>query len=107
MVSHPQRIRDDRQRRIDRAARNEETAVHDVEIVHVVRAAVEVEHGRRGVFAEFARADLVAEAVHRHLRREIAGLGREIIHLGHDVTAATDFLQTCDLRRTTFQETGE
>src|SRR6266511_583730 len=34
-----------------------------------------VEHGCRWVFTEFARADLVAEAVHRHLGLEIAGGG--------------------------------
>ena len=65
MVADAQGIRDDRERWIHRAARNEEAAIHHVKIVQIVRAAVEVEHGSLRVFAKLAGADLMFEALHR------------------------------------------
>ena len=45
------------------AALDHETAVHDVEIVQVVRLAVQIEHARRPVFAKAARAHLMPQTV--------------------------------------------
>ena len=47
VIAHAQRVGHDRQRRIHRAARREEAAVHDVEVVDFVRPAVDIE--RRGL----------------------------------------------------------
>src|SRR6266481_3028845 len=91
MVADTQSVGDYGERGIHRSARYEEAAVNDIEIVHVVCAAVEIKDRSLRVFAEFAGADLVTEAVHRHFSREVAGLGGEIVHLRHYVAAATDF----------------
>ena len=61
MVSHPQRVRHDRERRIHRAARAENAAVHNVEIVHVMPFAVNVQRAGLRVVAEANRADLVGD----------------------------------------------
>src|SRR5262249_8657849 len=52
MVADAQGVGDDGERRIDRRARREEAGVDRVEVVHLVRAAVDVEHGARWISAE-------------------------------------------------------
>ena len=74
MISHAQRIRHNGQGRIHRAARHEETSVHYVKIVDVVRATVQTQHRRLWGLAELARANLMSKAVHRHLRFKVARL---------------------------------
>jgi hypothetical protein len=61
MVANAQGVCDNGESGIDRAAGNEEGTVHNVEIVHVMRATIEVQHRGARVLAEFASADLVAE----------------------------------------------
>src|SRR3954462_14954486 len=61
MVSHPQRVRHDRERRIHRAARWEEATIHHVEIVHLMSSAVRVQ-GRRG----WIRAEAHGAVLMRH-----------------------------------------
>ena len=93
MIAHAQGICDNRESRIHRATGYEETAIHYVKILQVVRAAVEVQNRGGRIFAEFTRADLVTQAMHGHFRGEVARFWREIIHLRHNVAAAADFLE--------------
>ena len=65
MIADAQRVRHDRQRRVDRAAGNEEAAVDDIEIVEVMRLAVGIESARCGVGAKAHGADLVRDAGER------------------------------------------
>src|SRR5581483_4697606 len=66
MAAHAQRVGHDRERRVDRAAGNEEAAVDDIEIVEVVRFAVNIESAGFGILAEAHRADLVRYAGKRN-----------------------------------------
>ena len=59
MLADSERVRHDRQRRIDRAAGDEEAAVDDVEIVQIMRLTVGVQRARLGIVAEAHGADLV------------------------------------------------
>src|SRR4051812_4136737 len=93
MVAHAQGVGDDGERRVHRPAGYEEAAIHDVEIVHVMGATVEVEDRSFRDLAEFAGADLVTQAVHRHLGGEVAGFGREIVRLRHYVATAAYFFE--------------
>mgnify|MGYP003694379707 CR=1 FL=1 len=65
VIAHAQRIGHDRQRRIDRAAGDEEAAVDDVKIIQIVRFAVHIERARFGIAAEAHRADLMRNAGQR------------------------------------------
>src|SRR5215813_1151275 len=65
MVSHPERISHNRERWVYRAARAENAAVHNVEIVHVMRFAVNVQRAGLRVVAEANRADLVGDPCQR------------------------------------------
>ena len=51
-LGHPQRVGDDRQRRVHRGAGDEEARVGDVDVVELVQLAVQVERRGRGVGAE-------------------------------------------------------
>ena len=83
VITDPERVRHDGERRIHRAARGEEARVDDVEVVNVVGLAVYVE-GRRlhgtgcvlsaAITAGLARGNDLAEAVaeaKRHVTRAI------------------------------------
>src|SRR5262245_26312340 len=93
MITYAQRVRDNCQGGVHRSAGDEEAAIHDVKIVHIMSTAIQVEHRSCRIFAEFTRAGLMTKAVHRHLRREVAGLWREVICLRHDMATASNFLQ--------------
>src|ERR1051326_150251 len=93
MIPHAQRVRDNCQGGVHRTAGDEETTIHDVKIVYIVSTAIQVQHGRCWIFPKFAGANLMAEAMHRHLGREITGLWCEVICLRHDMAAAPDVLQ--------------
>src|SRR6185369_12471899 len=71
MVADPQRVGHDRQRRVHRRARRKEAAVDDVQVVDMMRAAVGVEHRRRGVRAETQRTVLVRDARKRNPARDV------------------------------------
>src|ERR1051326_3670273 len=73
MIADTQGVGHDRQRRIHRAARREEAAVDDVEVVDLVRLAVDVERRRLRVASEANRAVLV-----RHARQGNALAEKEI-----------------------------
>ena len=60
MLSHAQRIRHNRQRRIHRRTRNKEAAVYHVKVIHVVRLAIHVERRRFRISAETNRAVLMS-----------------------------------------------
>lgn len=62
MIADSERIRHDRQRRIDRGARRKEAPVNDVEIVEVVRLAVCIERRRLRVLTEPNSAILMRNA---------------------------------------------
>ncbi len=62
MLADSKRVRHDRQRRIDRAAGDEEAAVDDIEIVQVMRLTVGVERAGFGIVAEAHGADLMRHA---------------------------------------------
>ena len=66
VVADAQRVGHDRQRGVHRAARREEAAVDDVEVVDIVRLAVHVERGGLRVVAEADRAVLVRHAGQRN-----------------------------------------
>src|SRR5262245_15709076 len=93
MITHAQRVRYDRQGGVNRAAGDEKAAIDDVEIIHLMSPAIQVEHGRCRIFPESAGANLMTEAVHRHLRCEVTGLRSEVICLRYDMATAPDFLQ--------------
>jgi hypothetical protein len=78
MVADPQRIGDDRQGRVDSGARHEKAAVDDVEVVDLVRAAVDVECRALRVAAEADRAILVARAGNRQALSEIGILRQQM-----------------------------
>src|SRR5689334_15525017 len=56
VVADAERVGGDGEGRVHRRARAEEAAVDDVEVVEIVRLAVDVERGRLGVVAEPDRA---------------------------------------------------
>ena len=66
MRPNPQGIRHDRQRRIYGGARWKEAAVNDVEIVDVVRFAMNIECGFVRIGAETDRAVLVGHSSKRN-----------------------------------------
>ena len=65
VIADAQRVGHDRQRRVHGAARREEAAIDDVEVVHVVRLASRVERRRLRVAPEADRAVLVRDAGQR------------------------------------------
>src|SRR5215472_5732798 len=64
VIAHPQRISHDGQGRVDCAARWEETPVHYVQVLHLVRFAVAIERRPLRITAEPDRPILV-----RHTRQ--------------------------------------
>src|SRR6516165_11633871 len=58
-VADPQCVGDYRQGRVDRSARRKKAAIDDIEIVHLVRPAIDIERRRSRVPAEADRAVLV------------------------------------------------
>lgn len=52
VVADPQRVRDDRQRRVYRGTGGEEAAINDIEIVEVVRFAIRIESRCRWIITE-------------------------------------------------------
>ena len=72
----PQGLRDDGQRRIDRAARGEEARIDDVKIVHLVRFAIAVERRGLRIVAETNRAVLVRDTSERY-RAELVAIAEQ------------------------------
>src|SRR5215472_11835200 len=62
VICDPKRIRHDRQRRVHRPTRWEETSVHDVKIVEIVRFAVHIERRGLQVTAKADRAVLMSDS---------------------------------------------
>src|SRR3954453_599819 len=62
MVADAQRVGHRRQRRVHGGGGREEARVDDVEVVEVVRLAVEVERGPRGIETEADRPAVVRDA---------------------------------------------
>ena len=62
MIAHAQRIRHNRQRRIHRRARTEKTAIHDIQIIYVMRFAIGVEGRSFGIIAETNRPVLMGDS---------------------------------------------
>ena len=71
VIAHAQGIRDDSERGVDRADAGEEAGIYHVEIVHLMRAAVGIQHRGRGIASKAAGARLVANARDRNLRLQI------------------------------------
>ena len=78
MVADPQRVGDDRQRRVHRRARGEEAGIDDIEIVDLVRPAVDVERRGLGSMPEADRAVLVSGAGDRQALAEIGVLRQQM-----------------------------
>ena len=78
MITHPQRIGDNRQRWVDRARRTKERAVDHVEVVQIVCPAVQIEHRGRRIFAKATSAALVGNALQGDLFVEIERSGNEM-----------------------------
>jgi hypothetical protein len=78
MVANPERVGDDRQSRVHRGARREKAAVDNVEVVDLVRPAIDVERRRPGVMPEADRAVLVAGAGDRQALAEIGVLRQQV-----------------------------
>src|SRR5947207_6648730 len=93
VVTDPKGIGDNGQGRVNSSARNEEAAVHDVKIVNVVSAAIQVEDRGLRVFPKLAGTDLVPQTVHGHFGGKIAGFWREVVGLRNNVAPAADLLQ--------------
>src|SRR4051812_13631092 len=74
-----QGIRHNGQPRIDRRARREKAAVHDVEIVDFVRLAIHIEGTRLGIMTEADRAVLVRDARQRDALPEEKVAGKETL----------------------------
>src|SRR5437868_8157118 len=66
MISHPQRIGHNGKRRIHGSARNKETGINHVKIIHLMRLALGVERGSFWVGAKTDRAILVSDSRERY-----------------------------------------
>src|SRR5206468_11832777 len=66
VLSDSQRVRHDRQRRVHCAAGAEKAAVDDIEIVEIMRFAVDIKGACPGIVTEAHRADLVSDARQRN-----------------------------------------
>ena len=84
MVADAQRVGNDGQGRVDRRARRKEAAVDDIQIVDLVRAAIDVERRRCRVAAEADRAVLMSGAGNRDPFAEI-GVLQEQVRLAADI----------------------
>src|SRR6516165_3055583 len=62
MVANAQGVGHDRERRVDRATRWEKTAVHNIEVIEIVRLAVHIERRSLGIAAKSNRAILMGDA---------------------------------------------
>ena len=71
MITDTHGVGHDGQRRIHRAARREEAAVDDIEIVEVVRLAVHIECRVPRIAAEAGRPALMGRAADRDILAEI------------------------------------
>src|SRR6516225_6655791 len=71
VITYTQGVGHDGQRRIHRAARREEAAVDDIEIVEIVRLAVRIERRAQRIAAEASRPALMGGAADRDILAEI------------------------------------
>src|SRR5438094_10088801 len=71
VIAHPQRVRDDGQSWIDRAAGAKEACIDHVKIIQLVRFAVAIERARLRVVSEPDGAILVRHASKRDALAEI------------------------------------
>ena len=65
MVTDAQGVRHDRQRGIDRAAGHKETGIHDIQIVHVMCLAIDIQRGGGWVVPEAHRSALMCHTCQR------------------------------------------
>jgi len=70
MIADAQGVRHDRERGIYRAARTEEAAVHDIEIVEFVSFAVPVERARFWIFTKTNCSVLMRDTSERNALTE-------------------------------------
>ena len=84
MVADPQRVGDDRQRRVYRSARRKKAAIDDIKVVDLVRPAIDVERRRFRVMPEADRTVLVTGAGDRQALTEI-GVLRQQMRLAADM----------------------
>src|SRR6516225_7639722 len=75
MLSHAQGIGHNRQRRVDGGAGREEAAVHDVQVVEIVRLTLNVQGRASRIVAETDRAVLMSDASERNLitKKQLTG----------------------------------
>ena len=79
VVADAQRVGHRRQRRVDRPDAREEARVDDVQVVQLMRLAVDVQHRRCGMGAEAARPRLVRDARHGDLVLEVGVMGQQVV----------------------------
>jgi hypothetical protein len=65
VIAHPKRVGHDGQRGVHRTAGREEAAIHDVEVIHLVGPAVDVQRGSPGILTETNGAVLVRDTRQR------------------------------------------
>src|SRR6266516_6706964 len=79
VVTHPERVRHDGERRVHGTARGEEARVDDVKVVDVVGLAVNVESRGLGIPPEAYRAVLMRHAGERDARRDVGVQGNQVV----------------------------
>src|SRR5437868_9550624 len=67
VISHADRVGDCGQRRVYRTDADKKARVHDIQIVELMRLAVDIEDGVFGIAAEAARAGLMGAAGDRYV----------------------------------------
>ena len=70
-IRHAQRVGDEGERRIDRADRRKKTRVRDIQVVDIVRTAIQVEYRSPRVGSKSRRSGLMCRAADRNVLAEI------------------------------------
>src|SRR6185437_9422459 len=70
-IGDPQGVGNDGQRRVDGTDRGKEARISDIEVIQLVRLAVEVQHGGGGIGAEARRSSLMRRAAHGNVFAEV------------------------------------
>ena len=78
MIPNPQRIGHNSKRWVDRARGTKERAIDHVEVVHVVRPAIQIEDRSRRVFSKATRTALVSHSFQRNLLVQVKRSGDEM-----------------------------
>src|SRR5205823_2919146 len=79
VVTDPERVRHDGERRVHGTARGEEARVDDVEVVDLVGLAVDVEGRGLGIPAEAHGTVLMRHAGQRDARRDVGVQGNQVV----------------------------